>query len=92
MIDSFGAARLLTFDYDPATREPTVEVAHEALLREWRQLRSWLDESRNDVRTLRMLSLAAADWAGSEQDDSYLLRGSSAWNCLPVGRPAAPSP
>jgi WD40 repeat protein/serine/threonine protein kinase len=76
VIDSFGAARLLTFDYDPATREPTVEVAHEALLREWRLLHSWLDESRNDVRTLRMLSLAAADWGGSEQDDSYLLRGS----------------
>ena len=53
-----------------------MEVAHEALLREWRQLRAWLDESRNDVRTLRMLSQAAADWQGSGQDDSYLLRGS----------------
>ena len=37
VIDVFGNARLLTFDRDPLTREPTVEVAHEALLREWRR-------------------------------------------------------
>ena len=35
----FGAVRLLAFDRDPATREPTVEVAHEALIREWPRLR-----------------------------------------------------
>jgi WD40 repeat protein/serine/threonine protein kinase len=32
-LESFGRARLLSFDHDPATRSPTVEVAHEALLR-----------------------------------------------------------
>ena len=26
-MDLFGKARLLTFDHDPMTREPTVEVA-----------------------------------------------------------------
>ena len=76
VVNEFGQARLLTFDHDPITREPTVEVAHEALLREWGQLRNWLDESRNDVRTLRLLSQAATAWQGSHQDDSYLLRGS----------------
>ena len=49
VVDSYGSARLLTFDRDPATRGPTVEVAHEALLREWERLRIWLDESRDDV-------------------------------------------
>lgn len=34
-----AAHRLLTFDRDPMTRGPTVEVAHEALLREWGRLR-----------------------------------------------------
>ncbi|MBZ0274779.1 MAG: serine/threonine-protein kinase PknK, partial [Anaerolineae bacterium] len=33
VIDRFGQYRLLTFDNDPATRVPTVEVAHEALIR-----------------------------------------------------------
>ncbi len=32
MLDAFGRHRLLTFDREPSTREPTVEVAHEALL------------------------------------------------------------
>jgi hypothetical protein len=33
-IDAFGSSRLLSFDRDPRTGAPTVEVAHEALLRE----------------------------------------------------------
>ena len=35
VIDRFGRYRLLTFDRDDATRSPTVEVAHEALIRRW---------------------------------------------------------
>jgi len=75
VIDSFGAARLLTFDHDPATRGGTVEVAHEALLREWVRYRSWLDESRDDIRRQRLLAVAAAQWADAGEDASYLLRG-----------------
>ena len=44
VIDQFVTARLLTSDHDDATREPTIEVAHEALLRDWPRLRGWLDE------------------------------------------------
>jgi WD40 repeat protein/serine/threonine protein kinase len=76
VLERFGEARLLTFDRDPATREPTMEVAHEALLREWRRLRAWLDESRADVRLQRVLSLAASEWVNAEQAPGFLLRGS----------------
>ena len=38
VIEAFGDARLLAFDHDPVTREPTVEVAHEALIRNWPRL------------------------------------------------------
>jgi WD40 repeat protein len=75
VIDHFGGARLLTFDHDPVTRGPTVEVAHEALLREWGRLRSWLDESRNDVRMQRMLASAEVEWAKASEDPGFLLRG-----------------
>ena len=74
-LDSFGRYRLLTFDRDPITREPTVEVAHEALLREWGRLRGWLGESRDDIRRQRVLADAAAQWQIAAQDASYLLRG-----------------
>jgi serine/threonine protein kinase len=76
VIDIFGKARLLTFDHDPVTREPTVEVAHEALLGEWRRLRSWLDNSRVDIRMQRLLGEAALEWQGIDRDPGYLLRGS----------------
>jgi WD40 repeat protein/DNA-binding SARP family transcriptional activator/tRNA A-37 threonylcarbamoyl transferase component Bud32 len=76
VIDALGNARLLSFDRDPATRGPTVEVAHEALLREWGRLRGWVEAAREDVRTHRRLATAAADWAGADRDASFLLRGS----------------
>jgi hypothetical protein len=46
VIEGWAQARLLTLDHHPASRQPTVEVAHEALLREWPRLRGWLDEDR----------------------------------------------
>ena len=75
VLQAFGQYRLLTFDTEPSTREPVVEVAHEAIIREWGSLREWLNESRNDVRLQRMLSAAATEWRRGEQDKSYLLRG-----------------
>ncbi|HNB54396.1 MAG TPA: WD40 repeat domain-containing protein, partial [Anaerolineales bacterium] len=75
VLDAFGNARLLTFDHDPATREPTVEVAHEALLRKWDRLRAWLDASRNDLRLQRLLAAAATDWENADHDESFLLHG-----------------
>ena len=76
VIDSYGRARLLTFDHDPQTREPTIEVAHEALLQEWARLREWLDESRADIRMQRMMGNAAEEWHLADRDPGFLLRGS----------------
>jgi len=75
VIQFLTANRLLTVDMDPSTRTPTVEVAHEALIREWAALRQWLDESRGDVRMQRLLSIAAGEWNRHERDVSYLMRG-----------------
>jgi WD40 repeat protein/transcriptional regulator with XRE-family HTH domain len=75
VIEAFGRSRLVSFDRDPLTRGPTVEVAHEALLREWPRLREWLNESRADVRLQRQLAQAAHEWQGANQDASFLLTG-----------------
>ena len=75
VIDRFGRYRLLTFDRDDATRSPTVEVAHEALIRRWERLREWLTESRNDVRLERELLNAALEWEAARKDKSYLMQG-----------------
>ena len=76
IIDVLAEYRLLALDNDPATRAPTVEVAHEAILREWERLRSWLNESRADIRLQRQLSHMANEWKHHANDPSYLLRGS----------------
>ena len=61
--------RLITVDDD------TVEVAHEALIREWPRLRSWLDDDREGLRTHRHLTHAAEDWNTLGRDASELYRG-----------------
>ena len=75
VIEAFGRARLLTFDHDPFTRGATIEVAHEALLREWPRLREWLSESRADLRLQRQLATAEAEWRNADCDESFLLTG-----------------
>jgi len=74
-IDRFGSARLLSFDRDPLSREPTVEVAHEALLREWPRLRAWLDEDRDGLRILRHLHSTAVEWDAAGRPPGELYRG-----------------
>jgi WD40 repeat protein/DNA-binding SARP family transcriptional activator len=74
-VDAFGAARLLSFDRDPRTQAPTVEVAHEALLGEWARLQDWVAAAREDLRAHRRLSTAAGVWLESGRDPSMLLRG-----------------
>ncbi|MBL8161701.1 MAG: hypothetical protein JNJ61_06905, partial [Anaerolineae bacterium] len=75
LVDAFGASGLLTFDRDVRTQGPTVEVAHEALLREWWRLREWLEDSRADIRQQRVLSAAALEWERARHEKSYLLSG-----------------
>ncbi len=75
VIDIFGKSRLLTFDNDPQTREPTVEVAHEALIRQWVRLREWLNDSREDLRLQRRLTSETQEWFEHQQDANYLVAG-----------------
>lgn len=60
--------RLITVDDD------TVEVAHEALIREWPRLRTWLDDDREGLRTHRHLTHAAEDWNSLGRDPGELYR------------------
>lgn len=45
--------------------EPTIEVAHEALLRQWAALRRILDSRSSEIRELRGIERAAEAWARS---------------------------
>lgn len=73
-IDAFGSGRLLTFDRDPISRNPTVEIAHEALLGAWPRLRGWINDDRDNLRTLRALTAATDQWLAGGHDDGDLYR------------------
>jgi WD40 repeat protein/DNA-binding SARP family transcriptional activator len=75
VLDQFGSARLLTFDRDPQTRTPTVEVAHEALLERWDRLREWVANRREHLLLQRRLQQAHQEWEDSTRNDAYLLQG-----------------
>ena len=62
-------ARLVTVS------EGSVEVAHEALLREWPRLRDWLEEDRAGQRLRSHLIESAKEWDGSGRDTGELYRG-----------------
>ena len=62
-------ARLVT------TAHETVEVAHEALIREWARLRDWLNENRAGLRLHRQLTEAAQEWERLGRDAGMLYRG-----------------
>ena len=74
-VDAFGKARLLTFDRHPTSSEPTVEVGHEAVIREWPRLRVWLAEDREDLRIQHHLTTSSAAWDEQGRDDGELYRG-----------------
>ena len=65
----------MTFDVDPVTRQPTVEVAHEALIRYWPRLRRWVEDDRDGLRIHRHLTDASATWAAHGRDSADLYRG-----------------
>lgn len=75
VLDALSKYRLVAFDVDPVTREPMVELAHEALLHVWVLLQEWLDASRTDIRLHRWLLAAVGEWQKSGRDQSYLLTG-----------------
>jgi len=68
-------ARLLTTDRDPQTREPVVQISHEALLSAWPRLRAWIEEERDWLRLASQARMAAHEWEGLGRDDDALWRG-----------------
>jgi hypothetical protein len=75
LVDLLIEARLLRSDAseeiapDGAVRRiPTIEPAHEALLRQWRLLRRWLEEDFGLLATLEGVKRAARDWAENRRD------------------------
>ena len=70
LLDHFERWRLVRKSGEGA--EATVEVAHEALFREWSLLNAWLEPERARLDALRALQVDAAAWDRSRRDAELL--------------------
>ena len=69
LVEKLARARLVTVDDD------SVQLAHEALIRQWPRLSEWLADSRDGLRVQRRLADAAREWARLGRDPAALYRG-----------------
>src|SRR6266508_1596843 len=73
--DAAAVLTRLTQDRLLTKTEDTVEVAHEALLREWPRLRAWLEEDVQGHQLRQHLTHAAQQWEETGRDASEVYRG-----------------
>lgn len=85
LIEQLVYARLVTSARD------TVELAHEALVRSWPRLRTWLDDDVEGQRILRHLTLAADGWESMGRPHGELYRGPRLARALAWSAEATPS-
>jgi tetratricopeptide (TPR) repeat protein len=74
IIEQFAGprTRLLVTGFDRA-RRPTVEVAHEALIRTWPRLRKWIDVNREKLRARSAVLQAKTEWEQQGRREDLLL-------------------
>ncbi|MFF4615601.1 caspase, EACC1-associated type [Nonomuraea jabiensis] len=66
VLNAFAQARLVTVDED------TARLVHEALIRAWPRLRSWIDTGRADLLAAQQLAEDAARWERHHHQAGYL--------------------
>jgi WD40 repeat protein len=60
---------------DQRQGEAVIEVAHEALLRQWELLSAWLQDERANLKEADALERQTRDWKESGEDESWLWSG-----------------
>ena len=73
LLEKFVGRRLLI--RDQRDEVVVVEVALESLLRQWGELKGWLDEEREALKTTDDLERAAGQWERKGREESYLWDG-----------------
>ncbi|RYP87770.1 hypothetical protein EKO23_05125 [Nocardioides guangzhouensis] len=84
LVERLVEARLVSVDGD------AVQIAHEALIRVWPRLRSWLDDDVDGQRILRHLAGAAEAWDTMGRPESELYRGARLGRTLEWSERARP--
>lgn len=73
LIKAFIQARLFVANRNPTSPyDPIIEVAHEALLRNWPRLSQWIEDVQDDLRLLRQVKNAAREWDEKGRPGAFL--------------------
>jgi WD40 repeat protein len=75
VLDKLIQSRLVRVSEGDVAADEQVEIAHEALVRNWPRLVEWLEEERVTLRQRQRLTTAAEEWQRLERDESLLWRG-----------------
>jgi energy-coupling factor transporter ATP-binding protein EcfA2 len=73
LVKSLADARLLVTSLNIVSNQEEVEVAHEALIRHWPRLRTWINEGSDWLRMHEGVRQAALEWQAHGREDAYLL-------------------
>jgi formylglycine-generating enzyme required for sulfatase activity len=73
LIDQLVEQRLLATDISKKTGEQTIEPVHEALLRQWGLLQSWLLEDAGLLGVMESVKRASRDWAANGKNPTWLV-------------------
>ena len=76
LVKQLADARLVVTSRNAAKQE-TVEVVHEALIRNWSELRQWMDTDRSFRTWQERLRAAMYQWEQTQRDEGGLLRGAA---------------
>jgi WD40 repeat protein len=75
VLDRLIQEKLLRLTPGATPEDDQVEVAHEALVRNWSTLINWLDDERVTLRQRQRLTIAAEHWSEMGETPDLLLRG-----------------
>ncbi len=75
LVKQLADARLVVTSRSEKAQVETVEVVHEALIRNWGELRGWMDTDRVFRAWQERLRGAMGQWQETDKDEGSLLRG-----------------
>ncbi|MEA5598987.1 CHAT domain-containing protein [Rivularia sp. UHCC 0363] len=77
LVQKLADARLLVTgcDQNSENKEETVEIIHEALIRQWVRFRQWIQDNREFRIWQERLKLEIRDWENNQQNPEALLQG-----------------
>ncbi|MDY6900928.1 MAG: hypothetical protein SWZ49_23030 [Cyanobacteriota bacterium] len=73
LVEELATERLVVTGWDGSSQQKTVEIIHEALIREWGMLRGWIQSNRRFRIWQEWLQFAVVAWEDKNRDDEYLL-------------------